>query len=434
MTSMLHTSFMQESTQMAREHGPVFTREFFNLRFTFVTGADLVAELSDDRRFEKHVLPALEVARPMIGDGLLTAYNHEPNWGKAHDLLMPAFSQAAMRTYHTLMLDVCRQLTDAWDRAAGIEAVHVTDSMAKVTLEIIGRAGFGYSFGSFERTTTHPFVLALEDVLNHGQRLVTRPPMAGGFLGKRAAERNEENIAFLNGVVDEVIAHRAGGDHGSDLLGLMLDSDVLDPVNVRNQVLTFLAAGHETTSAAMSFTLYYLAADPEILEKARAEVDAVIGADEPAFEQVAKLRYLRRVVDESLRLWPTAPGYSRMAKEDTTLGGRYPMPAGEPFFVLLPALHRDFVWGDDPETFDPDRFLPERIRARPAHAFKPFGTGVRACIGRQFALHQIVLVMSRVLQRYNPTLPSDYRLRASEGLTFSPIGLTLDLRPRQDGR
>ncbi|WP_405179601.1 cytochrome P450 [Nocardia sp. NBC_01377] len=430
MTSMLQTSFMQESTRMAREHGPVFKREFFNLEFTFVTGAELVGELSDDRRFEKHVLPALEVARPAIGDGLLTAYNHEPNWRKAHDLLMPAFSQSAMRMYHPLMLDVCRQLIEAWDRAAGHESVHVTDSMAKLTLEVIGRTGFGYSFGSFERATTHPFVVALEDVLNHGQRLVTRPPMAGGFLGKRAAERNEENIAYLNGIVDEVMANRVGGDHGNDLLGLMLDSDVLDPVNVRNQVLTFLAAGHETTSAAMSFTLYYLAADPEIMDRARTEVDSVIGDAEPTFEQVAKLRYLRRAIDESLRLWPTAPGYSRVAKEDTVLGGKYEMPAGEPFFVLLPALHRDWVWGDEPERFDPDRFLPEQVRSRPGHAFKPFGTGIRACIGRQFALHQIALVMSRILQRYNATLPADYRLRASEGLTFSPIGLTLDLTPR----
>jgi cytochrome P450 len=432
MTSMLHTSFMQESTRLARELGPVYQREFFNLRFTFVTGADLVAELSDDRRFEKHVLPALEVIRPMIGDGLLTAYNHEPNWRAAHDLLLPAFSQSAMRGYHPLMLEVCRQLTGHWDEATA--PVDVTGAMAKVTLEIIGRAGFGYSFGAFARTTAHPFVTALTDVLNHGQRLVTRPPIAGGFLGKRAADRNDANIAYLKGVVDEVIESRTAGDHGADLLGRMLDSNVLDPTAVRNQVLTFLAAGHETTSAAMSFTLHYLAAHPDIATRARTELEAVIGSAEPEFEQVAKLRYLRRVVDESLRLWPTAPGYSRVAKEDTVLGGRYPMPAGVPFFVLAPALHRDPVWGTDTETFDPDRFLPERNRARPPHAYKPFGTGLRACIGRQFALHQIVLVVATVLRRYDLEPPPGYELRASEGLTFTPIGLTMHLTPRRAPR
>ncbi|MBO0852564.1 MAG: cytochrome P450 [Nocardia sp.] len=426
---MLRTSFMQESTAMAREHGPVFEREFFNLRFTFVTSAELVAELADEHRFEKHVLPALEVVRPAIGDGLLTAYNHEPNWRTAHELLMPAFSQNAMRRYHPLMLAVGGQLLDAWDDAVG--PVDVTGSMAKVTLEIIGRAGFGYSFDSFARATTHPFVVALADVLDHGQRLVTRPPLAGGFLGKRAAERNADNIAYLNAVVDEVIATRtAGGDHGSDLLGLMLESDALDPVNIRNQVLTFLAAGHETTSAAMAFTLYYLAADPVVLQRVQDEVDAVLDVGEPRFEQVAKLRYLRRAVDESLRLWPTAPGYSRVAKQDTMLGGRYLMRAGDPHFVLLPALHREPIWGAGPDEFDPDRFLPSRVRERPAHAFKPFGTGIRACIGRQFALHQIALIVALIVRRYDIALPQDYQLRVSEGLTFNPIALTLHLTAR----
>ncbi len=432
MTSMLQSSFMQESTRMAREHGPVFTRRLFNLEFTFVTGAELVAELADDNRFEKHVVPALQVVRPLIGDGLLSAHNHEPNWRTAHELLIPAFSQAAMRHYHTLMVEVCGRLTESWDRSArDLGRVDVTASMAKVTLEVIGRAGFGYSFGSFERDTPHPFVVALDEVLNHGQRSVTIPAIAGRFLGKHMAERNDENVAYLRDVVDEVIARRTRGDHGADLLGLMLDSDVLDPVNIRYQVLTFLAAGHETTSAAMSFTLYYLAAHPEIAERVRAEADSVLAVGELEFADIAKLRYLRRVIDESLRLWPTAPGYSRKAKQDTVLGGRYPMKAGEPVFVLLPALHREPVWGEDTDAFDPDRFLPERVRARPPHSFKPFGTGLRACIGRQFALHQTALVIASVLRRYDLALPADYRLEVAEGITFGPVDLTLDLSARR---
>ncbi|MCX4098512.1 cytochrome P450 [Nocardia sp. alder85J] len=432
MTSMLQSSFMQESARMAPEHGPVFARRLFNLEFTFVTGAELVAELADDNRFEKHVVPALQVVRPLIGDGLLSAHNHEPTWHTAHDLLIPAFSQTAMRHYHTLMTEVCGRLTDSWDRSAREGgSVDVTASMAKVTLEIIGRTGFGYSFGSFDRDTPHPFVTALDEVLDHGQRSVTSPAIAGRFLGKRMAERNNENVTYLRDVVDEVIARRSRGDHGTDLLGLMLDSDVLDPVNIRYQVLTFLAAGHETTSAAMSFTLYYLAANPGIAERARAEAESVLAAPEPQFADIARLRYLRRVIDESLRLWPTAPGYARKAKADTVLGGRYPMPAGEPFFVLLPALHREPVWGADTDAFDPDRFLPERVRARPPHSFKPFGTGMRACIGRQFALHQIALVIATILRRYDLALPTDYRLTVAEGITFSPVDLTLNLSPRR---
>ncbi|WP_031940893.1 cytochrome P450, partial [Prescottella defluvii] len=133
---------------------------------------------------------------------------------------------------------------------------------------------------------------------------------------------------------------------------------------------------------ALSFALHYLARNPDVLAKARAEVDAVWGDEAPPFEKVAKLRYVRRVLDETLRLWPTAPAYAREAREDTVLGGRYPMRAGDWVLVLIPSLHRDPAWGSDPERFDPDRFAPEHVRGRAPHIYKPFGTGERACIGR----------------------------------------------------
>src|SRR5262249_31673064 len=156
------------------------------------------------------------------------------------------------------------------------------------------------------------------------------------------------DVAYLFEIVDRVIAARRGAP-GDDLLGLMLASS-LDRVHIRHQILTLLVAGYESTSAAMAFALYFLANDPGASARARAEVDAMWGDTErPAFEQVSGLRYIRRVIDESLRLWPTAPGYSRAARQDTVLGGAYPMRAGEGMFVLSPALHRDPVWGADPE-------------------------------------------------------------------------------------
>ena len=112
--------------------------------------------------------------------------------------------------------------------------------------------------------------------------------------------------------------------------------------------------------------------------------------------------YVRRVLDESLRLWPTAPAFAREARHDTVLGGVHPMRRGAWALVLTAMLHRDpAVWGEDAEAFDPDRFDPAAVRARPAHAFKPFGTGARACIGRQFALHEATLVLGLLLRRYD---------------------------------
>jgi cytochrome P450 len=417
---------IRRAVRLARELGPVYVLKIFGQRIIWISGADLVAEVIDEDRFTKYVAPTIEALRPMAGDGLFTAYNDEPNLHLAYQVLLPAFAKTAMRRYHNTMLDVTRELLAEWDRG---DTADVVADMTKVTLETIGLTGFGYSFDSFRRAHPHPFVTAMVNALAHSQRSVLRPPVIGKLVGWRADRRNAADLAYLKEVVDGVIRARAEGRHragaGSDMLALMLDSE-LDEVNIRNQVITFLSGGHETTAGTLGFALHFLANDPTVLARARAEVDQVWGTDEPTFEQVTKLRYVRRIVDESLRLWPTAPAFAREARVDTELGGRLSLRAGDWVLVLTAALHRDrAVWGPDADEFDPDRFAPERVKGRPKHAFMPFGTGMRACIGRQFALHEAVLVLGMVLRRYDLRPQAGYRLRVREALTLKPEGLLL---------
>jgi len=212
-----------------------------------------------------------------------------------------------------------------------------------------------------------------------------------------------------------------------------VDGTTLDTANIRNQVITFLIAGHETTSGAMSFALYYLAKHPAVLQLVQREVDALWGSaadPEPTFDEVGQLAYTRQVLNEALRLWPTAAVFGRHAREDTLLGGRIPVRAGQGVMVLAPMLHRQPVWGDNPELFDPSRFTPEAEAARSPHAFKPFGTGERACIGRQFALHEATMLLAMLVHRYRLHDHADYRLTVKETLTLKPDGFTLTLTPR----
>ncbi|OWA13728.1 cytochrome P450 [Streptomyces sp. CS113] len=433
---------MQDSLRYARRLGPIFRRRAFGKEFVFVWGASLAADLADEARFAKHVGLGVANLRPVAGDGLFTAYNHEPNWQLAHDVLAPGFSREAMAGYHVMMLDVAARLTEHWDRAeASGRTVDVPGDMTKLTLETIARTGFGHDFGSFERPRLHPFVTAMVGTLGYAQRLNTVPAPLAPWLLRAASRRNAADIAYLNRTVDDLVrARRAadGGDTAGDLLDRMLETahpetgERLSPENVRRQVITFLVAGHETTSGALSFALHYLARHPEVAARARAEVDRVWGGTEaPGYEQVARLRYVRRVLDESLRLWPTAPGFAREAREDTVLGGRYPMRRGAWALVLTGMLHRDpEVWGPDAERFDPDRFEAKAVRARAPHTFKPFGTGARACIGRQFALHEATLVLGLLLRRYELRPEPGYRLRVTERLTLMPQGLRLHLDRR----
>ncbi|GAA4083768.1 cytochrome P450 [Streptomyces hundungensis] len=430
---------IQQAMDLAREHGPVFRRRLHEHQVLFVGSLDLVTELADETRFAKGISKVLDHVREFAGDGLFTAYNDEPNWAKAHDILMPAFALGSMRTYHPAMLRVARRVIDSWDRRAAADtAVDVADDMTRMTLDTIGLAGFGFDFDSFGRDTPHPFVEAMVRCLEWSMKRIGRAPGTDHSAVDREFERDS---AYLASVVDEVIAARteSGDTSVDDLLGLMLgakhpeDGTTLDAANIRNQVITFLIAGHETTSGTLSFALYHLLKDPTALRLVQREADELWGgaADpEPSFEDIGKLRFTRQVLSETLRLWPTAAAFTRQARADTLLGGRVPLAAGGLVTVLTPMLHRDPVWGDNPELFDPARFTPEAEAARSPHAYKPFGTGERACIGRQFALHEATMLLALLAHRYRFVDSADYQLRIKETLTLKPEGFTLSLIPR----
>src|SRR5262249_209914 len=196
-------------------------------------------------------------------------------------------------------------------------------------------------------------------------------------------------------------------------------------------LITFLIAGHETTSGLLSFTTHLLLANPEVLARARDEVDSVLGSDAPRFEDVAKLTYLDQVLRESIRVWPTAPAFSVRPKEDTALVGKYPLKKGDVLIILTPSLHRDAAVWTDPQRFDPDRFAPDKREKIPAHAWLPFGNGVRACIGRAFAWQEALLVVALMLQRFDIRHTSPYKLVVKETLTLKPEGLKIYARVRQ---
>ncbi len=248
----------------------------------------------------------------------------------------------------------------------------------------------------------------------------------------------------MNNLVDEIIRERRqqSGDGPGDLLDFMLSGrdpktgERLSDENIRYQINTFLIAGHETTSGLLSFTMYYLLKNRDVLKRAYAEVDAVLGRNidtPPTLSQIGRLPYVRAILSEALRLWPTAPAFGLAPYEDEVLGGKYAIPKGTFTTVLIPSLHRDTaVWGDNPDAFDPEHFSAEAEAARPASAYKPFGNGQRACIGRQFAIQEAILVLAMILQRFELYDHTDYQLEIKETLSIKPEGFTMRARLRED--
>jgi len=422
----------------SRHHDGIFELDFAGRRVPFVSSVALAGELCDASRFRKIIGPPLSYLRDMAGDGLFTAHGDEPNWGCAHRILMPAFSQRAMKGYFDLMLRVASRLVDKWDRQGPDADIAVADDMTRLTLDTIALSGFGYDFDSFASQRLDPFIVAMVGALEEAMRKLTRLPIQDRLMG-RAHRQCAADIAYMRNLVDDVIRQRrAAPTAGMDLLNLMLEARDpetdrrLDDANIRNQVITFLIAGHETTSGLLTFALYELLRHPGVLAQAYAEVDAVLPGDAaPVYADLARMPVLDRVLKETLRLWPTAPAFAVAPFADTVIGGRYHLRKDRRVSVVLTALHRDPKVWDYPERFDIDRFLPENEARLPAHAYMPFGQGERACIGRQFALTEAKLALALMLRNFAFHDPYDYAFRIKETLTIKPDGLVLRARRRR---
>src|SRR6201996_2443555 len=430
--------------ELAREYGPIYRLAVPGSGDRYiVSGAGLVEEVCDERRFDKLIAGGLaEVRRDPVNAGLFSAETSNPLWHRAHNILLPNFSQQAMLDYHPMMLDVADQLMLKWERLNRGDEVDVAEDMTRLTLDTIALCGFGYRFNSFYRETPHPFVEAMVRVLAESQTRSRQLSPVQRRLRVRAARQLEAEQAYMDQIVDDVISERRQSGSGGrrDLLSCMLDGvdkqsgQRLPDANIRAQCITFLVAGHETTSGLLSFVIYYLLKYPEVMARAQAEVDRVLGTDIgvlPDYAQVRKLGYINQILEETLRLWPTAPGFIRYPLQDTTIGGRDHLPKGAQLIVLTPMLHRDpAIWGPDAEEFNPEHMAPERRAALPPNAFKPFGSGQRACIGRQFALQEAALVLGLILQRFELIGDRGYELKITETLTIKPDGLRIKGRPR----
>jgi cytochrome P450 / NADPH-cytochrome P450 reductase len=444
MLSLDSTAPVQNLARLARELGPIFWLDMMGAPIVIVSGHHLVDELSDEKRFDKAVRGPLRRVRAIAGDGLFTADTTEPNWTKAHNILLQPFGNRAMQSYHGSMVDIAEQLVKKWERLNADDEIDVVHDMTALTLDTIGLCGFDYRFNSFYRRDYHPFVESLVRSLETIM-MIRGLPLENLWMQKRRRDLSSD-VEFMNKMVDEIVAERrqntAVADDKKDMLAAMmtgvdrLTGTQLDDVNIRYQINTFLIAGHETTSGLLSCTIYALLKHPEVLKKAYQEVDRVLGPDinvKPTYQQVRQLTYITQILKEALRMWPPAPAYGISPLNDEIIGGKYKLKKNTFITVLVLALHRDpSVWGPHPDVFNPENFSREAEAARPANAWKPFGNGQRACIGRGFAMHEAALAIGMILQRFKLIDAHRYQMHLKETLTIKPEGFKIKVRRRED--
>ncbi|QRV92606.1 cytochrome P450 family protein [Ceratobasidium sp. AG-Ba] len=427
-------------TLMSKKYGEIFALNILGREAVAVSSVKLAQEVLDEKRFHKVIGGALIEVRNLVSDGLFTAHHGEKNWGIAHRILMPAFGPLSIKGMFDDMFDVISQLVLKWERFGPLHEIDPTDDFTRLAFETIALCTFNYRLNTFYTLDEPPFVKAMGDFLKESfmrsRRLSVIQSLSYGANAKYAAD-----MEIMNKLADQIVDDRKKHPiEKKDLLNAMLlgkDSQTgegLTEANVKAQMLTFLIAGHETTSGMLSFAMAHIMKNPEVYAKIRQEVDTVLGKEPIRFEHLSKLTYINAVLRESLRVTPSIAQFAVTPhKDEIVADGKYLIKKGTVVVLLAGDIGKDpAVWGDDAERFNPDRMLDGKFEALPPKAWLPFGSGARACIGRPFAWQEALIAVATIFQKFDLT-PADasYDLKFKQTLTLKPKDFKFHAIPRK---
>ncbi|KAJ1303507.1 hypothetical protein OPQ81_011693 [Rhizoctonia solani] len=410
----------QSFALLAKQYGEIYRLDIVGTEVIFISTVKLAQEVLDETRFHKKLGTALMEVRNLVSDGLFTAHHGEPNWGIAHRILMPAFGPLSIKGMFDDMLDAVSQLVLKWERFGPSHEIDPTDDFTRLAFETIALCTFNYRLNTFYTENEPPILQAL----------------LYGSNAKYAAD-----METMNTLSDRIIEDRKKNPSSKkDLLNAMLlgtDPQTgysLSEENIKAQMLTFLIAGHETTSGMLSFAMTHITKNPEVYAKVRGEVDNVLGKEPIKFEHLSKLTYINALLRETLRATPVLPQITVTPYKDEVIGnGKYLIKAGTIVLVLTGELGKDpSVWGEDAETFDPERMLDGKFESLPPKAWLPFGNGVRACIGRLFAWQEAVIAVATIFQKFDfAAVDPSYSLQIKQTLTVKPKNFKFHAIPRE---
>jgi enediyne biosynthesis protein E7 len=411
--------------EMRERYGDVVSVPTLVGPFTLIFHPDGVRHVLQEnhRNYNKDV-PDYHVLSLVLGNGLLT--NDGGSWLKQRRLIQPAFHRERVAAFGTLMTETTLRWTQRWEMGSCIETnqpLALTQEMSSLTLSIVGQALFGADLSAENESVGRALT-----TVNH---LIAKAFYLPWILSLPTRERRRLHVArsALYTVVEEIIRERRRHhERHRDLLELLLEAhdeetgEGMSNQQVRDEVLTLLLAGHETTANALSWTFFLLAQHPHIEAKLQEENQRVLNGRPALIEDLPQLPYTRMVLEEAMRLYPPAWGLGRRALGDDEIGG-YAIPKGAYVLVFPYVTHRHPAFWERPGEFDPERFSAPLAAGRHRFAYFPFGGGPHLCLGNQFALYEAQLILATILSRD--------QLRLLPGTVVTPEPL-VTLRPRGD--
>ena len=410
--------------RMASRYGDVSFWQFLYVSTYFFAHPDQIESVlvTQYRSFTKGI--GTRANPELFGKGLLTSEGEF--WLRQRRLSQPAFHRARIAAYADIMACEAERRLDRWRNN---EELDIHREMMETTLAIATRTLFGVELGPKMPVVAHALdAFIRQNVGISVWRIFLKLPTP-------SRRRFLRGVRALDDIVYGIIRERRAGGMGDDLLSDLLraqdeDGSFMTDRQLRDEVMTMLLAGHETTALALSWAWYLLAMHPKEQAKLHDEVDRVLRDRPPSAADVGQLTYTNNVVRETLRLYPPAWVMTRRAAERVEIGG-YVVPAGSNIIVSPWVTHRDERFFSNPEAFDPERWSDDRMQAIPKFAYFPFGGGPRACIGNNFALMEASILLAAVAQRFQISLMEGAKVEPIPSITLRPRnGVPVRLRRR----
>lgn len=339
-----------------------------------------------------------EILRPVLGNGLLTSDGDF--WLRQRRLVQPAFHRERLQELFKIMGQITSDFLNEMEVFRGKDAIDIDVKMMSVTADIALKTLFG-NLTNEDKTNIYRQINRTQKYMVTRVRRPYRIPLMG-INGENRQFRTD--LEYFNKLIFQIISDRRSSEEKpNDLLQLLFDSqdeetgEQMNDRQIRDEAITMFGAGHETSATGLTWLLYELAKHPEIVAKMRKESE--IFKDVPTFEQLLQLPFTRQVVEEGLRLYPPAWTMTRESVENDVIAG-YQLKKGTSLFLSVFELHRNPNIWENPMVFNPENFSPENVKNRPKFNYLPFGAGPRICIGQQFALMEMQLILAAIMKRF----------------------------------
>ncbi|KAI0602822.1 cytochrome P450 [Biscogniauxia sp. FL1348] len=426
--------------KLSEKYGEIFQIKVLGHTVVFVAGAALAEELCDEKRFRKYVGGPIVEIRYAVHDSLFTAFDHEASWGIAHRIIAPTLSPQALAEHFTEMRDTASELIAKWNALGGNNEISAIGQLNRLGLEATTLTLYGKKLNCLDGPE-HPMLKGMEDSTSEAMKRPTRPGLLNWLV---YGSKFKTGTKTMRAYAAEIVQHRkAHPTPRQDLLAALLGARdpetgaALTESQVIDEIVT-MPIGSSTAPGLVAAAVYFLLRNPGAAARARAELDAVVGAGELAHAHLARLPYVEGVVRESLRLSSAAPGFNiepipRTDDKSPVLlaGGKYQVAHNQAMIVVLAGVNRDPAVFEDPLAFRPERMTGAAFEALPPGVKKWFGNGKRECIGKHWAWLWCMTTLAKLLLEVDfEMVDPGYELDQDGWFNLRPVDFHVRVKPR----